>query len=153
MLATVVWIGGLAGAALIVMPAARRMLPGDEYADLLTKYNQKLNPLGWMSAAVLTATGLVQMGANLNYEGFLAFTNDWAGAMLAKHLLFGGMLLVSGWLTWGITPALERLAIAKLRAPQAEEEARLRGVEARLMRLNFVLGVLVLALTAMARIA
>jgi len=153
MLATVVWIGGLASAALFVLPAARKLLPVDDYARFVTKFNQKLNPLGWLSAGVLVATGLVQMGANPSYEGFLNFGNDWAQAMLIKHLLFGGMILVSGYLTWGLAPALERLAIAQLRSPNPEEEMRLRQVESRLLYLNLLLGILVLVLTAMARIA
>lgn len=153
MLATVVWIGGLAAGALFVMPVARRNLTSAMYAEFITKFNRKLNPIGWMSAALLVATGLVQMGGNANYEGFLSISNDWARAMLIKHLLFAGMIAASAYLTWGIAPKLERLAIAKLHAPQPEEEARLRRIETRLLHTNLLLGLLVLVLTAMARIA
>lgn len=153
MLATVIWIGGLAVAALFVLPAARRLMSAEDFASFTSKYNQRLNPIGWLSAAILTTTGLVQMGANPNYEGFLAFNNSWAEAMLVKHLLFGGMILVSGYLTWGIAPAMERLALLRVKRPQPEEEARLRRRETQLLQLNLALGVLVLVLTALARIA
>src|SRR5512135_546878 len=100
MLATVAWIGGLAALSLLVLPAARAALDLPAYAALLNGIQRRLEPVGWFSLALLTGTGLFQMSANPNYHGFLAITNRWAVAILLKHLVFGGMIAVSAYLTW-----------------------------------------------------
>ena len=152
MLATVLWIGGLAALGLIVLPAARKTLDAPAYADFLMGLQKRLDPLGWFSVIVLLASGMLQMSSSPHYEGFLSIGNLWAGAILIKHLLFGVMLLVSGYLTWGLMPALQRAALlrAKGKASPAETEA-LQKREILLLRINLILGVLVLLLTAIAR--
>ena len=153
MLATVVWIGALAALALLVYPVARRLLPADNYAILLRNLNRRLNPLGWFCLALLIVTGLVQMGANPNYEGLLAVDNAWARAILIKHVTFGGMIAVSAYQTWGVAPALARAALLRAGGREPEGEAALMHRETQLTRLNLALGVIVLALTALARTA
>ncbi|HEX7973402.1 MAG TPA: hypothetical protein VF498_03265, partial [Anaerolineales bacterium] len=69
MLATVVWIGGLAAVTLLVLPAARQALPSPAFAGLLSSIQRRLEPIGWLSLTVLIATGLVQMSASSNYKG------------------------------------------------------------------------------------
>lgn len=157
MLATVVWIGGLATIALLVLPAARRALAAAEYAALLGQIQRRFDPLGWFSLVVLAGTGLVQMSANSNYDGFLAIDNAWATAILIKHLLFFGMAGISAYLTWGIMPQLHRLALRQARQAGALVDTGLQSQllrrEQRLLNINLFLGVLVLALTAFARAA
>jgi uncharacterized membrane protein len=155
MLATVVWIGSLASLALIILPAARKSLPAREFSAFLLQIQSRLQPVGWFSLAVLAVTGMFQMSANPAYEGFLAITNGWAAAILIKHLVIGLMLLSSGTMTWVILPGLRRAAL--LRAadqPVAEDRlSRLERQETRLLLINLVLSVIVLALTAWARAA
>jgi uncharacterized membrane protein len=151
MLATILWIGGLAALSLIVLPAARKTLDSEAYADLLAALQTRLDPLGWFGVIVLLATGMVQMSSNPNYEGFLSIRSVWAGSILIKHLLFGLMVLVSGYITWGLLPALRRAALLKARGRDASEDERLRKREVFLLRLNLILGVFVLLLTAIAR--
>ncbi len=157
MLATVVWIGGLATFALLVLPAARRVLATADYAAFLGQIQRRFDPLAWFSLAVLAGTGMIQMSANSNYQGFLAIDNPWATAILIKHMLFFGMAAVSAYLTWGIMPQLHRLALRQVRQASAPAEAALQSQllhrEQRLLNLNLLLGVLVLALTAFARAA
>ena len=156
MLATVVWIGGLAALGLLVLPAARRTLDEGAYPAFLAALQRRLDPLGWFSLAVLAGTGMIQMGANPNYQGFLAIQGRWATAILLKHLVFLGMVGVSAYLTWGLLPHLRRMALLQAGlADQAEgASARLMYLqrqETLLLRLNLILGVIVLALTALAR--
>jgi hypothetical protein len=107
---------------------------------------------------------MLQMGANPNYEGFFTISNVWSGAILIKHLFFLGMTGISAYLTWGLLPQMRRLALLRARdqakiinsaGQQAdalpEIEARILRQEELLLRLNLVLGVLVLAMTAVAR--
>ena len=164
MLATVVWLGGLAALSILVIPSARRSLETGAYSRLLEGIQRRLDPLGWLCLAVLVGTGLFQMSANPNYHGFLAINNRWATAILAKHLLFFGMTAASAYLTWGVLPALRRVALRQARTQAAGTQAQtgapnavevelqhLQRREAILLRFNLLLGAIILALTALAR--
>ncbi|HSF82645.1 MAG TPA: CopD family protein [Anaerolineales bacterium] len=153
MLATVAWIGALSTLAILVLPAARQALEAEAYAALLQKVRRRLDSLGWLCLVVLAGTGLFQMSANPNYQGFLSVSNRWALAILLKHLLFLAMAGVSAYLTWGLLPNLQRLALRLAQGQDVPGSQRLWRQEATLIRLNLVLGVFVLALTAVARAA
>ena len=155
MLATIVWIGGLASMSILVIPAARRALDTRQYAMLLGALQARLEPLGWFSIILLVGTGMLQMSASPNYQGFLEIQNRWAAAILLKHILFFLMLGISAYLTWGLFPKLRRLALQQARGlenPAALEiQSKLLRQESRLVWANLTLGVLVLLLTAIAR--
>ena len=151
MLATVLWVGGLAALALVVLPAARRALDSAGYAALLEALQRRLDPLAWLSLAVLVATGMFQMSANPNYSGLLAIDNRWAVAILVKHLVIGGMVAASAYQTWGLLPGLRRIALRQARGLETPEAEALRKREVTLLNINLALAVIVLALTAVAR--
>jgi uncharacterized membrane protein len=155
MLATVIWIGGLAALALLVLPSARKRLDSTAYSILLTDMQHRLQGIGWFSLAVLGLTGMFQMSANPNYTGFLEINNPWASAILVKHLVIGLMVLVSGWMTWGLMPALRRTAMLRAAGRSVDEslEKKLQSRERLLLNLNLLLSVVVLLLTAWARSA
>ena len=156
MLATVLWIGGISALAVLVLPAARKTLPPLAYTALLESIQKRLDPAGWLCLAVLAATGLLQMSASPNYQGFLSIQNRWAWAILVKHLLFLVMAGLSVFMSWGVLPKLKRLAIQlhRLDAEALSSQAgNLLRQEALLLRLNLILGVLILAFTALARAA
>ena len=151
MLATVVWIGGLVSLVIIVLPVARRTLKPDLFAQFLAGIQRRLDPLGWLSLSVLLVTGLIQMSANPNYNGLLGISNRWAASILIKHILFLGMIAVSAYMTWGLFPAIRRNALLKAKGSDAKEKDDLEKREIFLLRLNLVLSVLILGLTALAR--
>jgi len=151
MLATVAWIGGLVSLSLLVLPAARQSLDDQAYAGLIGKLRRRLDPLGWACLIALVATGMFQMSANPNYQGFLAFDNRWAVAILIKHLVFLVMIGVSAFMTWGVMPRLQRAALLASRGQEAPGAHRWQQQEKLLLWLNLILGVLVLGLTALAR--
>jgi uncharacterized membrane protein len=153
MLATVVWVGGLAAMAVLVLPTARKSLTPEAYSAFLGPLQKRLQWLGWMSLAVLTATGMFQMSASPNYEGVLAITNTWAVAILLKHIAIGAMVLISAYLTWILGPELSRLALRQAqKGGMAPAEAELiRRKEQIIFWINLALAVVVLALTAWAR--
>lgn len=153
MVATIVWVGGLALMALVVWPGARAVLgPGPELAGFIRRLQQRFNPLAWASLAVLVATGLTQMAGNDNYAGFLQIDNTWAVAILVKHLAIGGMVLIGLYLQLVLQPALARLALLEARGHAAPEAEPLRRRELNLTRLNLICGILVLGFTAVARV-
>jgi uncharacterized membrane protein len=154
MLATIVWVGGLAALALLVLPARRKALDQHAFSTMLEKMQHRLDAMGWMSLAVLTGTGLFQMSAHPAYQGFLSIESRWAGAILAKHLVFVGMIAVSAYMTWGLMPRLRRINLLEMKGQAtAQGKQRLNAANDRLLRTNLVLAIIVLALTALARVS
>jgi uncharacterized membrane protein len=151
MLATVAWIGSLVTLSILVLPSAREALDAKTYVDWINHLRRRLDPLAWISLILLVATGLFQMSANPNYQGFLAFNNRWAVAMLIKHLIFLLLIGSSAYLTWGVIPKLQRAALLAARGGDSLKAEHWQKREASLLRLNIVLGILVLAFTAIAR--
>jgi len=152
MLATVIWIGGLAALALIVLPAAQRALEPESRAALLEQIQRRLESLGGFSLFLLLATGMFQMSANPNFDGYLSTSNAWGQAMLLKHGLFVLMLGVSAAQTWWLLPNIRRAALMQKRGkgdPAAIE--KMSRQETLLFRINLILSLLILAATAMAR--
>jgi uncharacterized membrane protein len=151
MLATVLWIGGLVALSIIVLPAARKVLDPGAFAELLAGMQKRLDPLGWFSVIVLLASGMLQMSSSPNYDGVLSIQGVWAGSILIKHILFGLMVLISGYITWGLLPALRRAALLQARGKDDPNAQTLQVRETFLLRLNLILGILVLLMTAIAR--
>lgn len=149
LIATVLWIGGLTALGVLVIPAARRTLQPPEYSSLLGEIQKRLDPLGWFCLAVLAGTGMFQLSANPNYQGFLQVESTWGIAILVKHMLFFGMTALSAYLTWDLLPALRRAALRQAKDPA--EAVRLEQRNTQLLRLNLILSLLILALTALAR--
>jgi uncharacterized membrane protein len=151
MLATVAWIGGLVALNYLFIPAARAGLAAVDYSQLLDRIQRRLDPLGWFSLTVLVGTGLFQMIASPNYEGLLQVSNRWSQAILIKHIAFLAMTAVSAYLTWVLLPGLRRLALLHARGQEPSGMAELEKRERSLLRLNLILGIVVLGLTALAR--
>lgn len=151
MLATVLWIGGLVVLSILVLPAAQKVLDSQAYARLLEEIQGRLDSLSWFSVTLLLASGMFQMSASRHYEGFLAIHSLWGGVILVKHLLFGIMVIISGYVTWRIMPALRREAILKAKGKATTNLPKWQEKLIRFMQFNLILGILVLLLTAIAR--
>jgi len=154
-IATVVWIGGIMSLSLLVIPAARRTLDANAYAALFTRLQAGLQRIGWLSLAVLIATGMFQMSAHPSYDGLLALTNSWAVAIFAKHILVGLMVAVSAYITWGLMPSLSRMNFQMAAGLNVDDEKKAGFLrrEKTALNLNLILSILVLLLTAIARSA
>jgi uncharacterized membrane protein len=71
-------------------------------------------------------------------------------------VLFLVMAGLSAYLTWGLMPRVQRLALRRARARDeaaSQETQKLIRQEARLLQINLALGILILALAAVARTA
>lgn len=150
LLATVVWLGGLTVMVGIAWPAVRRQLLATEQWLALRR---QLQPWANASLVVLWLTGLLQMTADDNYEGFLVLEgNAWAQAILVKHLAVLGMMGFGLYIQWRLYPAAERLALLSEKRPEAAAAGRerLAHQEVRLQRLNLLCAAVVLLCTAIA---
>lgn len=153
LVATIVWVGGIAVMALVVYPGTRRALGrGPQAAAVIAECQRRFSPMAMLSLVTLIATGLVQMSVNPNYDGFLKIESTWAAAILLKHLAFGVMAVVGAYSIWGLAPALSRLALLESRGKLTGDElSSLRQREEGLNRFNFICALIVLFLTAIAR--
>jgi uncharacterized membrane protein len=152
LLATVAWIGGLVTLALVVQPVLNRSVAEvQERARLLEAILKRFQPIANLSLAVLILTGMVQTFTNRFYKGFLRFDNLWAQAILFKHVAVLGMILVAGYVTFSVQPALKRNALLIANGLADEQQiARVQQQQVRLTRTNLILSVLVLLFTAIA---
>jgi len=149
LVATVIWIGGLASLAFLASPLLAR-LPASERESARHVSARRFVPLAWLCLAIFVVTGLTQMSANPGYAGLLVVRDAWSAAILVKHLVVGLMAAVLAYQTWVLYPRLERIALG-LDAHDIVKQARWRRLDLHLLRLSAVLGLLVLLLTAIAR--
>jgi uncharacterized membrane protein len=152
-LATVIWIGGLSSLAIFVLPAARRSMQPGQYSVFLAALQSRIQQIGWFCLIVLIFTGMFQMISHPNYQGFLVISTPWAEAILIKHLTVAVMLGLSSYITWGLMPALQRMAFMQSVGKPGDPGVLEKLVEREtfLLRLNLFLAVIVLLLTAWAR--
>jgi hypothetical protein len=72
--------------------------------------------------------------------------------ILAKHLTVGAMIIIGLYMQMSLQPELARLTLLESRGRAVPNAENLRRREMNLTRLNLVCGVLVLGLTAIARV-
>ena len=151
LLATVTWVGSLAGISFLILPAMKRALSPETQLVFIEAMQKRLEPIAWFSMTLLVLTGLFQMSVNPHYDGFLSISTQWSLAILTKHLLGIVMVVVSAIQTWEVIPAIRRAIVRSRKSQNAEELDALRRREILLLRMNFGLSVLILLATAFAR--
>jgi uncharacterized membrane protein len=149
-LASVTWIGSLVSVSLLILPAAQRALKPVDQLAMIEAVQKRLEPIAWFSMALLLVTGLFQLSANPHYNGFLSTSNQWSLAILAKHSLAVVMVVVTALQTWEVFPTIRRFLMRRDSA-DAQQLIRLQRRAVNLLRMNLTLGVLILAMTAIAR--
>ncbi len=153
MLATVAWIGGIVSISILVLPAAHKSLKPVDLLAFIDALQKRLEPLAWFSLGLLIATGLFQLSANSHYNSFLDVSTQWSLAILVKHGLVVVMVVVSAVQTWEVLPAIRRTLMRREKGASEEEIIKLQKREERLLKMNFLLSILILGATALARAA
>lgn len=150
LIATVLWLGGLALLSLIVWPGLV-VKPGEEAPNaFLDAVERRFWPIANVSLVVLIVTGMLQMSGDPHYHGMLKIDSPWAIGLLAKHVVIAGIIVASVVLQSSVQPEVERAVLLALKgdASARQEEAALRR-RARLLTLaSLGLGLVVLMLTA-----
>jgi uncharacterized membrane protein len=149
LLATIIWIGGIALITLLAWPALQRgTLEANQWWSMQRKFVLWANG----SMVLLLITGFYQMTVDSNYAGFLTFDSTWAVAILLKHIAFIGMVIITVYMQAVLYPAMARLALLREQKPGAAvaESDKIQKREILLLRLNLICAVLVLLFTAVA---
>jgi len=145
LIATVIWIGGMAMNALVIYPRFK----GDA---AIGDINRRTHPIAMIAMATLWFTGLNQMAINPNYKGFLTISNVWSIAILSKHIFVIVMMAVSAYSLWVIAPELKRSGLLQAKGKlNGDRVTLLLAREAWLNQFNLMCGIIVLFLTAVAR--
>ena len=149
LLATAVWLGGMALMALVAWPALNK---GSLAANQWLILQQKFLPYVNLSLVLLLITGFIQMTNDDNYSGFLVMDSVWAWALLIKHIAFGGMVTLTAYVQFSLYPAIERTKLLAEKRPSTATatQTELQQKEVRLLRLNLVCATAVLFCTAVA---
>jgi len=122
-----------------------------ERARLTEAVQKRFQPIANISLIVLILTGMVQTSTNRFYRGFLQFDTAWAQAILFKHIVIVGMVILAGLITFSVQPALRRNALLVANGVADEAQStRLQHQQIRLTRVNLALSMLVLLFTAIA---
>lgn len=145
LIATVVWLGGLALMVLIVYPLQKR--EGD-WQPIVDAISQRFRPFANFCLLVLLMTGIVQTGEDVHYGGLLDFSEPWSQAMLGKHIAYAAMVAIVVWLQFGLAPAMERARL--LAKKDITSLTNLRQRQKQLTQANFALSLVVLFFTAIA---
>jgi uncharacterized membrane protein len=151
LIATVAWVGSLAGISLLILPAMKRSLDSENQLVFIEAMQRRLEPIAWFSMSLLLVTGLFQMSVNPHYDGFLSTSTQWSLAILTKHVFGIVMIVVSAIQTWEVIPAIRRAIVRSRKSANAEEIESLRRREVLLLRMNFGLSLIILLATAFAR--
>ena len=152
MLATVAWIGSLVAISILVLPASKRTLKPVDQLSFVAAVQKRLEPIMGISLGLLIVTGLIQLSTSPHYDGFLSLSTQWSMAMLVKHVLVAILIVVSAIHSWEVLPAIHRILLRKDKAG-AEQLGILNRREGILLRINLVLGALILLATAVARVS
>jgi uncharacterized membrane protein len=149
LLATVVWLGGMALMAVVALPALRKgTLADNQWFEL----QRRFLPWADVSLVLLLFTGFLQMTNDPNYNGFLAVDSVWAWAILLKHIAFIGMVILMAYVQFVLYPGMERLRLLGEKRPLLAdtEQTKLNRREVLMLRLNLLCAGLVLLFTAVA---
>ncbi|MCB8946243.1 MAG: CopD family protein [Ardenticatenaceae bacterium] len=149
LLATAVWLGGMALMALVAWPALNKgSLASNQWLTLQQKFLPYVN----LSLVLLLITGFIQMTNDENYSGFLVMDGVWAWAILIKHIAFGGMVVLTAYVQFSLYPAIERARLLAESRPKTavSTQNELQQKEVRLLRLNLLCATAVLFCTAVA---
>ena len=153
LLATVTWVGSLAGISFLVLPAMQRALNPESQLVFIEAMQKRLEPIAWFSMSLLVLTGLFQMSVNPHYDGFVSTSTQWSLAILTKHILVMILVVASAIQTWEVIPAIRRAILLSKKNKDATKLEALRKREITLLRINFGLSILILLATAFARAA
>jgi uncharacterized membrane protein len=149
LLATIIWLGGIALITLLAWPALQR---GTLAANQWWSMQRKFVPWANASMILLLVTGFYQMTTDGNYTGFLSIDSTWAVVILLKHIAFLAMVVIAVYMQAILYPALSRMALLAKQRPQtaADKSAQFQTREIRLLQLNLICAVVVLLFTALA---
>ena len=139
LLATVIWIGGIAFILFIALPSSKQVL-GTEAGKLMGDISKRFTPFANISIICLIVTGFVLTWLNKHVSEIGIFENNWTSSLILKHILVLGMVVVHFYRGIVLNPKI-------VKTTSGTEKSTLQKLSLNLVKVNFGLGLLVLLLS------
>ncbi len=145
LMATVLWIGGMAVNILVLMPSMKEGLEPSAAGKFTPLVMKRFRRLVYSSIIVLVATGVSMMLFSRSYLGPLELGNAWSQVLLVKHIFVTVLIIIAVYAFQVLAPKVARVA-AKGPSP---ELAGLQKLQVRLAVSGLLVGIIILFLTGL----
>ncbi len=146
LLATVLWIGGMAVNILVLMPSVKESLEPRIAGGFLASVMKRFRLLVYSSISLLVATGVVIMLFSRSYLGPLQLGNAWSQVLIVKHVFVAVLILLA---VYGFEVLAPKVRSVAAQGP-SPELAGLQKLQMKVATVAFLLGVVILLLTGIA---
>ena len=143
-LATVVWIGGMAMILLVILPGARNSLDAKNMGEVMKEVARRFTPMANASIVILVITGLLIGHVEKGFFGFGTWETHWKALLVLKHLVVAAMVAIHFYRGMVLQPRIARLAS---QANTSFQVPNLQKFSRRLVKINFGFGIFVLLLS------
>lgn len=144
LLAAIAWIGGMFANFFVYLPAMRGVLDPPAAGKLMGSVMKRFRMLVYISMGVLLITGILLSLSGEESFAYSALERNRSVIILAKVILFIVMAVLAIYAFESLAPRVARLA-GKGPSPKL---ARKQRTQVRLAMTGFILGIIVLALSA-----
>lgn len=144
LLASAVWVGGIAFILFVALPSAKVVM-GDEAGRLMGEIGRRFTPVVNIGILLLLVTGIALTGLYDHLPGIAMLAGNWPGIIILKHVVVLAMIVVHFYRGVILTPRIARTI-------SPAEKGKLQKFSLNLVRLNFCLGVAVLLPGALSNI-
>ncbi|MHB1325189.1 MAG: CopD family protein [Thermoleophilia bacterium] len=140
LIATVVWIGGIAFILFIAMPSARQIM-GTDAGKLMGDISRRFTPVANYSIALLVLTGAAMAVLNNRFSSSTILDNNWIIILAAKHILVFTMIVIHFYRGRILAPKI-------MKVESEPRKVALQNLSLNLVKANLGLGLMVLLLSA-----
>ena len=144
LIATMTWIGGMIVSRLIIGPALAG-LPPETRRSAMRAIGERGASYTYGALVIFVITGLAMLSQNPNYAGLLVFDTLWTRIILVKHAVIVLLVISTAYVNETVNRKL-----AALGPGNDTEYARWAERRTDLGDMNFLLGLIILGLTAIA---
>jgi len=142
LLATATWFGGLIYTNIVLMPSLSA-IDASQRSRLLGAVTKRFTFLAWGSIIILVITGLIKTPSQM----LLNVSSAWGMKLTIKHILVLSMVVVGLLMTFWLGPKMQSLSPSSGEQP-GSGFLKVQKQLSVLARINSILGVLVLLLSA-----
>jgi len=143
LLSTVVWIGGIYFILYVALPSAKQAI--EQPGKIMGPISKRYVPMANASIILIIASGIVMSLASHNYADLAKLSSLWEQPLLVKVLIVLLMASIHFYRGLILTPRITRLTSE---GSHAEQTAKLQSFSLRLVKVNFILGIVVLFVTS-----
>ncbi len=152
LLATVIWIGGIMMILSVILPGAKESLESAPMIKRLMKeITKRFTPMANISILIMILTGIVIANYEKKFTGLLDFNTLWSTVMSLKHFLVALMVIIHFYrglmLNRIIGRLSSRISKSEVASPLSSRVQRLQKYSLDLVKVNLVLGMIVLMMT------